>query len=134
MFHEGEEYINRLVAMNRCAVFFIPQEVLRWIMRRDYRIAETYISYLSGRILFLNHKIDILSAGSADQKLAMYLMNHGDVSCSMTALSGQLNLGRASLYRAIESLEAAGLIRQEQKKIIILDPKRLQEYLKGEII
>ena len=132
MFHEGKGYINRLVAMNRCSVFYIPQEVLQWIMRRDYRIAETYISYLSGRILFLNQKLDVLSAGSADQKLAMYLLRNGDISCTMTELSGQLNLGRASLYRAIEALEAADLIRQEQKKIHILDIERLQDYIKGD--
>lgn len=131
MFHSGEEYINRLVAMSHCQVFFIPQEVLQWIMRRDYRIAENYISYLSQRILFLNRKLEILSASSADERLAQYLILHGDINNSMTELSKQLNLGRASLYRAIDSLEKKGFIRQNNKQILILNQIGLNSFLTG---
>lgn len=133
MFHSGDEYINRLVAMGTCQVFFIPQEVLQWIMRRDYRIAENYITYLSQRILFLNQKLDVLSAGSAEKKLARFLSVYGDVSCSMTELSNQLNLGRASLYRAIEALERDGLIFQNPKQIKILDHIGLETICKENI-
>lgn len=128
MFHGGEEYINRLVALSHCQVFFIPQDVFQWIMRRDYRIAENYISYLSQRILFLNQKLDILSAGSAEKRLAMYLLWNGDVTCSMTELSNQLNLGRASLYRAIEAMEQKGIIRQNNKDIKILNHSALMNF------
>lgn len=121
MFHEEDGYINRLIALSPCQVFYIPEDVLRWIMRRDYKVAENYISYLSRRLLFLNEKLEILTAGSAEKRLARYLLMNGDISCSMTELSNQLNLGRASLYRAIEALEGKGLIRQNNKHISILD-------------
>ena len=131
MFHQGEDYINRLIAISDCQVFYIPQEVLQWIMRRDYRIAENYISYLSQRILFLNRKLEILSASSADERLAQYLILHGDINNSMTELSKQLNLGRASLYRAIDSLEKKGFIRQNNKQILILNQIGLNSFLTG---
>lgn len=134
MFHSGEEYINRLIAITNTCVFFIPQEVLQWIMRRDYRFAERYISYLSQRILYLNQKLDILSAGTAEHKLAKYLLMHGDIAASMTEISDQLCIGRASLYRAIANLEGEGLIQQDHKRIIISDQQSLYAYCKGEAL
>ena len=96
------------------------------MMQRDPRITKNYISYLSQRILFLNEKISVLSAGTAEERLKLLLLQRGSLKCSMTSLSQELNLGRASLYRAIASLESKGIIRQEKNSIVILDDKGLR--------
>ena len=62
----------------------------------------------------------VLTAGTAQQKLAVYLIEQGDMSISMTDLSQQLNLGRASLYRAVEELEESGAILRDGKLLKVL--------------
>lgn len=125
MFHENEEYVNELTALSDVRVLFIPQELLEWIMRRDYQIAKNYISYLSERIIFLNRKMEALSAGSAEKKLARYLLQQQEICCSMTELSARVNMGRATLYRVLGQLEASGAIHKSGKCITVMDPQIL---------
>ena len=73
------------------------------------------------RIWFLSSRISALTAGTAEQKLAVYLLEQGDMEISMTDLSQRLNLGRASLYRAAEELEELGAIAREGKRVKVLE-------------
>ena len=131
MFGQREKYATVLTAERNTEVLFLPEELIRWAMRRDFTITENYIRYLSDRIWFLNEKISGLTAGSAEQRLAVLLLEHcssdGILTASMTELSNQLNIGRASLYRAMDSLEGRGLIGRAGKSVKILD----QEGLRG---
>ncbi len=45
-----------------------------------------------------------------------------EVAGGYSQLARALNLGRASLYRALETLEAEGRIRREGKRILLLSP------------
>lgn len=45
-------------------------------MARFPAVGYNYVAYLSQRIWFLNEKIDALAAGSAEGKLAQYLLTH----------------------------------------------------------
>ena len=47
----------------------------------------------------------------------------------MTELCQQLNLGRASLYRAVEELEEAGAIVRDGRSLRIRDEALLREML-----
>ena len=75
-------------------------------------------------------QLDTVSAGSAERKLAQYLLEVGggtdEVTTSATRLSALIGVGRASLYRAFEELEQEGAILREGKLIRILDRKKLQ--------
>ena len=57
--------------------------------------------------------------------MAVYLLEQGDVESSMTDLSMRLNLGRASLYRAAETLEELGAIAREGKRVKVLERETL---------
>ena len=103
MFHSRSHYPSLLTAKKPTEVLFFPQRVIIWAMERSFAITENYIAYLSDRIWFLSSRISALTAGTAEQKLAVYLLEQGDVESSMTDLSQRLNLGRASLYRAVRS-------------------------------
>ena len=129
MFHQESVYVNELTALTDVRVLFIAQELLEWIMHRDSRIAKNYISYLSERILFLNRKLETLSAGTAEKKLARYLLQQGQINCSMTELCAKLNMGRATLYRILDQLEARGAIQKERKRILVLDRQILYKIL-----
>lgn len=127
MFHCRNRYATILTAEKPTDVLFLPEELILWSMRRDPVISENYISYLSDRIWFLNTKISALTAGSAEQRLAVFLLEQGSIAASMTDLSHQLNVGRASLYRALDVLEADGYIRKGSKSIEVLDEERLRQ-------
>ena len=128
MFSSREVYATRLMAQDSTEILFIPEEVILWAMHRNFHITENYIRYLSNRIWFLNEKISGLTAGSVDQRVSVFLMDQCDASgrliSSMTELSRQLNIGRASLYRALDALEEKGLIRREGKQLFISEELR----------
>ena len=130
LFCDAEAFPTELYSDSRCEVLYIQESLLRELMRQQFQIAENYIRYLSGRILFLNRKIAGLSAGDSTHKLAQWLLDHADgtqaMLPAMVHLAQELNLGRASLYRAMEALETAGAIRREGKLIHIDDPLQLQ--------
>jgi len=134
MFVQDEDYLTCLTAASDCRILFIPQPLLEDVMRSDHEVAMNYIRFLSGRICFLNKKIKGLVSVSANQNLARYLIANANSSgsgtfvhmnVSMSALASMLNMGRASLYRAVDALENAGLIKRNGKDIDILDLKGL---------
>lgn len=133
MFCARDWYAAVITAEKPAQVLFLPQELIVWAMRREPRITENYISYLSERIWFLNGKISALTAGTAEKKLAAYLLAEGDAAVSMTELSRKLNISRASLYRAAEALEERDLIRRQGKGMEVPSRETLRAWVKGEI-
>lgn len=120
MFTQQQRYASILTAKRPTQILYLPQAVITWAMERSFAITENYITYLSGRVWFLSGRITALTAGTAQQKLAVYLLEQGDMAISMTDLSQQLNIGRASLYRAVEELEEAGAILRDGKTVRVL--------------
>ena len=123
----------RLLVERQTEVFFIPGKTLRWAIERSNTIMENYFRYLSDIIWMLQDRLFTLSAGTAELRLAIFLAEQcsmeSTISSSMTEISRQLNLGRASLYRAIDKLEAAGMIQQRGKTIRVTSPQRLHVFI-----
>lgn len=109
----------------------VPSCFCRWsqmrqILLQNPVIAFNYIRFLSGRIQFLNRKIDSFTAPGAQQALLSYLRQQPggkSVGLSMVKLSEMLNIGRTSLYRAVEQLEQCGKIKPGRAKTIQLMPE-----------
>ncbi len=134
LFQEGEEYITRIVALEKTRILFIPQDLLTEVMRRDFKLVENYLVFLSQRIRFLNRKISSFTQPQAENKLARYLL---DISAeqnsifitlpvSLQDVAKILNLGRASLYRALDTLEESGYIQRRNKRITIQNQQALE--------
>lgn len=131
LFNDEEEYVTTLTARTDCDLVFFPQSLVEDLMSSCPAVARSYISYLSGRIRFLNGKIQGLIAPTAERKLEQYLAAHVrddwvEPDCPATGLAKRLNVSRASLYRAFDALEAAGAIKREGKRIRILDGEALR--------
>lgn len=128
LFNEREEFPSTLTAMTECQVLFFPQETVEQLMERWPRAGANYVRYLSGRIRFLSDRLNSLAAGSAGEKVRQLLLRAADedgvVSISATAVAQELGLGRASVYRAFETLEAEGVIVREGKRIRIRETVR----------
>lgn len=129
LFNEQEDYPTTLTALVDCSFLLIPQEVVRQLLHGCGAFAEDYVTYLSGRIRFLSARLDTLSADRGEGKLARYLLtaagSGGAVTVTATQLCQRIGVGRATLYRAFETLEEDGAILREGKTIRITDHEKL---------
>jgi len=126
IYNEAEDFANVITANEACRVLFMEQKWFHGVIQRHFCVAEAYIRYLSGRILFLNERIAALTAGSADQCVAHFLLQNGpSITISMTELAKRLNIGRASLYRVMDRLEAEGTVERSGKRIVLKHPEHL---------
>lgn len=135
LFADKKEYVSVLVAKGNSTIIFIPFNEFKDLLANNPVFALNYIDFLSGRIEFLNKKIDEFTAQDTSQKLCRYLIDNAvqtesTLVCSiksMVELSKKLNMGRASLYRAFEELEREKIITRNGKYIIIDDINKLKE-------
>lgn len=119
-------------AKTSCDVLFIEAEAVRSLIENDKAAMRSFMMLLGNRIIYLNKKINAFTAGSAERRLSLFLAdNEVDgifrADTSMTALAEMLDIGRASLYRALDALEADGLIERQDKCIIIKDKNSMLE-------
>jgi len=136
LFHDAQHYVSEVAAVKRSKVLFVPQQSLQQLFEKNPQIAINYIAYLSNRICFLNGRIDNFTGGTAQGRLAAYLLNLSAerserqpqvvLPCSLTQLSQMLDIGRASLYRAFDSLTEAGMIKKDGKTITLIQVDRLK--------
>ena len=121
-----------LFARAPCRVLLLPQALVEELMGRFPEVGRNYVAYLSGRICFLSGKIDALTAGSAERKVAQYLLSRleggwVELDCSAAGLARRLGVSRASLYRALDALAGRGILRREGRRVQVLQPDALEQ-------
>ena len=133
LFSDSDRYVSEIAAVRLSRVLFLPQALLRELFRREPSLAENYIVFLSDRIRYLNSCIDHFTGGSAESRLAEFLLALGEdgarklmLPCPMTQLAATLGIGRASLYRAFDALSRRGLVRRTGREVELLDPAGLR--------
>ena len=141
LFNEDESAISIVRAESETEALLIPQSVISGLIHRDGDFAERYIRLLGVKIRFLGSKIEAFTSGSAEERLARHLIAlacEGDdtdgetcitLESSVSRLADMLNIGRASLYRALKALEEKGFIRQNERHITITDRAALRAWL-----
>ena len=132
LFNSEPEYATKITVIERSRVLFLPQRLVKRMIEREPDIAENYIRYLSERILFLNRKIYFLTAGTAEQRLAGFLLDNlavgefSEMPMTMHRLADALNMSRASLYRAFDELTASGAVSKQGKLVCINNAELLK--------
>ena len=122
----GEEYVSFIRATTPCKVQYIPQETLERLFREYPQMAMNYIVFLSEKVRFLNKKIATYTSASVEGRLYYWLRQNCDEEghlppkVTMTKLAKTLNVGRTSLYRAIEELEKKFVLERQNGEIILL--------------
>lgn len=124
LFNEAPDYVTTLTALVPCTVLLFTQERVEQMMGEYPQIQRNYITYLSGRIRFLSGKLEELSGPRAEDKLLHYFSQHSidgkaELDCSMTELAHRLDMGRATLYRALETLENQNRIQRMGKTVLL---------------
>ena len=127
----GDNPISLVYSKGISQILFFDERTVRYMLESDSAFMYGYISFLNGRISYLNKKITHLTAGSAERKLAVFLDSFGDdrleLPVNLSAASDMLNIGRASLYRALDRMAADGCIERNGNNITILDRKMMLE-------
>lgn len=117
-------------------LFFFDRRAFESLLdaESDGSARNNLISFLSGKVAFLNSRIDCVTGGSAERRLALFIKsspsyNSGaiNIGMSMKALAEALDIGRASLYRAFDALTHSGAIVRENDTVRIIDKQKLDE-------
>ncbi len=126
-----EKFPTRIIAKKASDILFIKDTDFYLMINKYPMISMNVIDFLASKIAFLNDKIATFASDSVEEKLQKLLLSeykkHGEAfpfNCKKSAET--LNIGRASLYRAITALCDNGIIKLENKKIYILDPLGLE--------
>ena len=133
LFNSQGEYVTQITAIEHSRILFLPQRLIKRMIEREPEIAENYIRYLSERILFLNRKIYFLTAGTAEQRLASFLLDnlsegeYSEMPMPMHRLADALNMSRASLYRAFDLLIESGAVSKQGKLVCISNAELLNQ-------
>ena len=133
LYSDNESFPSVITAKSETTVIFIDGSAFKMLIENDKDMLIAYLGLLSNKIVYLNKKISTLTAGSTEKKLCVFLAENEhdgvfDQNVSMSSLSELLNIGRASLYRALDTLSNHGLIIRDGKKIIIPDKYALLQY------
>jgi len=127
----GSEPVSRIIAKSKSQILLIPRDEIITLMTENKDFARGYISFLEKRIAFLNNRISSFTAGSCERKLALFLCSVSEeesfsLSIPFSSLAKQLDMGRASFYRALGILEGEGLVSGNEKKISVISRKALK--------
>lgn len=126
LFGESEQYVSSIVAKTDCEIQFITEAELQKIFSLFPICSVNYIKFLSEKIRFLNKKLDMLSRPSAEDTVLNYLTTNSDqngiakIPKNITLVAKTLGLGRASVYRSLDSLESKGKILRENNSIKVI--------------
>ena len=125
------EKTTRIYVLNRTEVQHMMNKDRHGVFR------DTLLTVLSKKIDFLNNRISSVTSGNAETRFALFLLSSLgpdgtlDPGMSMTALADTLNMGRASLYRAVTDLSAQGILIYENNIFTVPDPHKLHTYCFG---
>lgn len=114
LFTENDRYVSDIRAVRPCRVLLLSAPALEQLFAADNAAALGYIRFLSGRICFLNQKLDAFTSSSAEGRIVVWLLENMDdsrvvIPRGYSDLSRTLGIGRASLYRCLDGLEAQAL-------------------------
>lgn len=122
LYSDAPEFATTITARRPSRCLLLSQQVVDDLLAEDALVRNNYLRYLTGRIRFLSTRLQSLSQHGVEGKLARYLLTNQRgqaLVCPATELAGRLGVSRASLYRAFQALEDAGLILRHGPSIEI---------------
>ena len=130
LFCEQDEFPTDLIAVKKTRVLFIPQKNVEELLGRYPKAALNYIRFLSGRIRFLNQKVDSFSGRTAEAKIAAFLLQKENNRAlridNYKNVAESLSLGRATLYRVLDAFSEQSLLIRDGKSVTLLDIEKLE--------
>jgi len=123
-----------VVAVTDATIFSISKQEFLKLLTRDKRILINFLNMVSDRSQFLSEKIKFLNFKTIRGKLAQFILQRivkdkANIVLEMTQndLADFFGVARPSIARALGEMEDEGIIEARNKKIRIIDIKRLAE-------
>ena len=99
-------------------------EILK-LFELSKQVLINYLAMMSSKVQYLNHKIDILSQNTIEERLIFYIEEQQQIqgSSSITInhskseLAELLGISRTSLYRVIDELTSRGVFNWKKNKV-----------------
>lgn len=113
---------TELTAISDTEIVFFAEEDFALLLSRNFTLLKNYLAIVSKKICFLNGKVGTLASQTAESRILHHILQNGGTLkvSSMTELANMLSMGRASLYRALNQLEAEGKIKRDGKTVTLL--------------
>ena len=136
LYAEGADFPSRITSAANTSVLFISPDSYKALIENNLSAMRNFLRFMSERIIYLNRKIASYTAGSSEKRLAFFLLENAEngivePEISMSDIANTLDIGRASLYRALDTLTSLGLISRDEKQIYIKSPEALLEHCCG---
>lgn len=118
----SERYATTVSVVSRATLQFINEDQLTRWMAKDPQISMNYIRLLNRKILYLNEKIRLYTEGSVEERLMGHIESHTSPSGEILFEGGlakvarEMNIGRTSLYRTLDSLAEKNIIYKDHSK------------------
>lgn len=111
-----------LTAEESTDICYLSEETVLRLLTENRTFLTRYLAFVSRRICFLNDKVGTFASASAEDKLLCHLIQCGGAVTvsSMKELAASLSMGRASLYRAVDSLVSGGKISRDGDRLTLI--------------
>ena len=132
----SDEFPTSIIALKNTQVLYFTSEQIDYFVNNSSQISRNIIKFLANRVVFLNKKIATFSGTRVEDRLAAFILCERAIKCcdefsfNCQKTSEEINAGRASVYRALESLQKMDLIKFDHKKIYIIDLLGLERIAK----
>lgn len=145
----NEVILEELPTSINCEVFdsgellVYPKKVFLEIMEKDFQLTKNVINSLSQKVRRLYRQMKNTTTLKIEKRLAAklwklskdYKIERDDgieigLKITITYLADMFGCPRETISRAVKKLEQNGLIKQDNKKLIIIDRDELSKYFK----
>lgn len=122
---EDEMFVTDIRCKERTRVLIIPEKEMLDLLSGNRTVLRNYLCYLNGRIRFLNKRLDAFSKNTVAARVMTFFASEANERMytvkSFTKLSESLCISRATLYRALDTLEEEHKIRRNGKEIELME-------------
>lgn len=132
LFSEDNALPVSVITRSDLKVLIIPKNEILKLFLLNKTFLNNFIADLSDKFVFLSKKLKFLTFKTLKEKIANYLYslpknNLGEIIIPNTLeeLANYFSVERPSLSRVLLQLEKEKIIKRENKKVVILDKKRL---------
>ena len=137
LFRKDNIFPATVIAPDPCLVMFIGKQALLKLFAADTDILSRYMENISERLVMVNRRIEILSAGTLRRRIVFYLLEQAGRQSSdivklpfgRRAWAEHLNTTRPSLSREISYLRDKGWIYFRGSIITLLERKQMKDWL-----
>ncbi|WP_410514250.1 Crp/Fnr family transcriptional regulator [Paenibacillus sp. BR2-3] len=137
LFRKENIFPATVVAPDTCYVMFISKQELLRLFAADIDMLSRYMENLSERLVMVNQKIEILSAGTLRNRIVFYLLKQSEkqdtgiikLPFSRKVWAELLNTTRPSLSRELAYLRDHGWIDFDGSVLTLLERDRIESLL-----